>query len=88
MASGIPNVPSDVQLLHDYLGRQLAGGEQDLSLDQALLGFQEYYRQLRELRSKVRQAEDSLARCEGRPLDVDAVISRVRKRLAERGIAD
>ena len=88
MATDIPNVPSDVELLHDYLGKQLASDERGLSLDDALTGFQEYYRQLRDLRGKVRQAEDSLARGEGRRLDVEAVISRVRSRLAEQGIAD
>ena len=88
MATDIPNVPSDVELLHDYLGKQLARDEQELSLDEALSGFQEYYRQLRDLRGKVRQAEDSLARGEGRPLDVEAVLSRVRRRLAEQSITD
>ena len=88
MATDMPGIPSDVQLLHDYLGKQLASDGRDLSLDEALTGFQEYYRQLRDLRGKVRQAEDSLARGDGRRLDVEAVIGRVRRRLAEQGITD
>ncbi len=88
MATDMPHTPSDVQLLHDYLGKQLHGAGDHLSLDEALAGFQEYYRQLGHLRAKVREAEVSLARGEGQPLDVDAVITRVRSRLAEQGVSD
>ena len=87
MATDIPHVPNDVELLHTYLGQRLELGV-DLSLDAALSGFQDYYRQLRDLRGKVRQAEDSLARGEGRLLDVEAVIGRVRERLADQGVHD
>jgi hypothetical protein len=45
-------------------------------------------RQISELRVKVREAEISLAAGLGRPLDVDALIIRVRKRLAEAGITN
>ena len=88
MATDIPHTPSEVELLHDYLGKQLEGAGPNVSLDSALAGFQEYYRQLREVRAKVRQAEDSLAAGKGKPLDVDALITRVRKRLAEQGVTD
>jgi hypothetical protein len=87
MATDLPQSPSDIELLHDYLGKQLAEPGRSLSLDEVLAGFQEYYRQLRLLRSRVQQAEDSLDRGEGRPLDVDSLIARVRKRLLEQGIA-
>lgn len=36
----------------------------------------------------IRRTEVSLARGEGRPLDVETVITRVRGRLAEQGAAD
>jgi hypothetical protein len=88
MATDIPSAPTDVQLLHEYLGKAIAGDQSGMTLDEALTGFQEYYRQLRDLRSKVRQAEDSLARGEGRLLDVDGIIARVRRRLAEQGVAE
>jgi hypothetical protein len=80
--------PSDVELLHSYLGKQLEGSNELPSLDDALAGFQTYYRQLHELRVKVHQAEASLNQGKGAPLDVDAVIERVRKRLAEKGIVE
>ena len=88
MATDMPNVPTEVELLHSYLGQRLQDDGGNLSLDAAFSGFQDYYRQLRNLRSKVRKAEDSLARGQGRPLDVEAAIGRVRKRLAEQGITD
>jgi hypothetical protein len=88
MATDMPHVPTEVELLHNYLGQRLQDDGGDLSLDAALSGFQEYYRQLRDLRNKVRQADDSLARGQGRPLDVEAIIGRVRKRLADQGVTD
>jgi hypothetical protein len=88
MATDASNAHSDTQLLHDYLGKQLDGNSPVIPLDEALKGFQEYYRQLNEVRSKVRQAEISLAEGRGKPLDVDALITRVRKRLAEQGITE
>lgn len=77
---------SDAELLRDYLDERIDREDPDLSLDDALAGFQAYHRQLQDLRAKVRQAEDSLARGEGRPLDVEAIIGRVRKRLTEQGV--
>ena len=88
MAADASHVPSDVELLHGYLGQCLARNRADLSLDAALAGFEDYYRQLHDLRGKVRQAEQSLARGEGGPLDVEAVIARIRKRLAEQGAGE
>ena len=88
MATDSPETPTDIELLRDYLGERIDQFGRDLSLDEALAGFQEYHRQLQELRGKVREAENSLARGEGRPLDVDAIIGRVRKRLAEQGVSD
>jgi hypothetical protein len=88
MATDLPNTPSDVELLHNYLGQRLQRDGIDLPLDDALAGFEEYYRQLRDLRGKVREAEESLARGHGKPLDAEAMIRRVRKRLAEQGVAE
>jgi hypothetical protein len=88
MSTDTPYTPSDVELLHCYLGKTLQHPDEPRSLDDALAGFEKYYRQLRGLRENVRQAEGSLERGQGKPLDVEAVITRVRARLAEAGIAD
>lgn len=86
MSTNAANYPSDVQLLHTYLGERLQNEGSQISLDSALSGFQEYYRQLRKLRGKVREAIDSLDRNGGQVLDVDAVVQQVRSRLAEQGV--
>jgi hypothetical protein len=86
MAADMPYMPTDVQLLHGYLGKRLETAGDNVSLDDALTGFQEYYSQLRDLRGKVRQAERSLDQGNGNPLDVEAIVGRVRKRLTEKGI--
>jgi hypothetical protein len=88
MSTDTPFTPSDVELLHSYLGRTLQHPGETRSLDDALAGLQQYYRQLRDLRAKARQAEDSLNEGKGNPLDVDKVIARVRTRLAAMGITD
>jgi hypothetical protein len=88
MSTQLSSNPSDVQLLHQYLGHALTCDNQGLTLDEALLGFAEYYRQLRDVRGKVQAAEGSLARGEGKPLDVEGLIRRVRERLATQGIVD
>lgn len=88
MATDLPHSPSDVELLHNYLGQRLERDGTDLPLEDALAGFEEYCRQLRELRGKVRQAEESLARGHGMPLDAEAIVRRVRTRLAAQGITE
>ncbi len=88
MSTDLPHVPSEVELLHTYLGQRLHEEGADISLDAALSGFEAYYRQLRDIRSKVRQATESLDRGEGGPLDVEALVASVRERLAVQGIVD
>jgi hypothetical protein len=83
MPTEIPHTPSDAQLLHVYLGQQLDRAGDQLSLDEALAGFQEYYRQLNLLRGKIECASASLERGAGSPLDADAVIGQIRQRLSE-----
>lgn len=79
---------TDVQTLHFFLGRLIEQGEAELSFDEAMSKFYSYLSELANLKGKVREGIDSLDRGEGRSLDVDALISRVSARLAERGIAN
>jgi len=88
MATDIPQVPTDVQLLYDYLGQRLRDEGDDVSLAQTLADFQEYRRQLKDLRTKIGAAEQSIARGEAKPLDADEVKALARKRLAQQGITD
>jgi hypothetical protein len=79
---------TDPELLHQYLGRRLDNGGRNEPLDRLLADFAEYRRQLEKLRGMVREAEESSARGESRPLDVEDVIRRGRERMAAEGIID
>jgi hypothetical protein len=80
--------PTDVELLHSFLGTRINSGHRDDSVEQVLADFAEYRRQLTELRASLREAEAQSARGESKPLDVEDVIRRGRERLASKGITD
>lgn len=84
----IPHLPSDAQLLYEYLGRQLDRGAVAPRGDQVLVELTEYQRQLDKLRAMVRAGEASLDAGEGRELDVDLLLRRVRDRIAAEGRAE
>jgi hypothetical protein len=79
---------SDAELLHQYLGRRLANGGRQESLDRLLAEFAEYRRELDQLRASLREAEASSARGESGPLDLDALFARADKRLEAEGIPE
>jgi hypothetical protein len=79
---------TDPELLHQYLGRRLDNGRRNEPLDRLLADFAEYRRQLEKLRGMIREAEESSARGDSRPLDVEDVIRRGRERMAAEGIID
>jgi hypothetical protein len=79
---------SDAELLHQYLGRRLANGGRQESLDRLLAEFAEYRRELEQLRASLREAEASSARGESGPLDLDALFARADKRLEAEGIPE
>ena len=59
-----------------------------ISLEDALAEFRAYQRELLALKASLNKAEESSARGESKPLDVDDVIRRGRERLAAEGIID
>lgn len=85
MATQHPPSPSDVELLHAFLGRQLEAGDKQMSLESAMAEFAEYHRQLTELRAKVDEAQGSLSRGKAAPLDLESILDRVRGRLNQQG---
>lgn len=86
MSTDQSNLPTDAQLLYDYLGQTLKGDEtrpgQEVIADLAA-----YQEQLERLRSMIREGEASLDAGEGRELDVAALLERVRNRIATKGAA-
>ena len=84
MSTTPPNY-SDAELLYRYLGERMTTGR-DTPLAELLSEFIQYRRELRELRTKLRHAEDSSARGESQELDVESLIEEVTQELAAEGI--
>ena len=79
---------TDAELVHQYLGKLLANGWRHEPVARLLNELAEYYRELERARSLIRVAEESSARGESGPLDVEDVIRRGRERMAAEGITD
>ena len=86
MPASIPNLPSDAQLLYEYLGRRLQSGEASLPGPEVLADLAAYQDQLLRLRTMIREGELSLDAGDGRELDIDALLGRVRQRLVSNGL--
>ena len=84
MWTELPNLPSDAQLLYEYLGHQVSSGEQRPARE-VLDDLQAYSAQLERLRQMVREAEDSLVEGQAKELDLPALFERVRRRDAIEG---
>ena len=83
MAADSSYLPTDAQLLYDYLGRMIERGAAQQPAAELIAELSDYSNQLEKLRHMVSEAEESLARGEGRPIDLDALMQRVRRRLAK-----
>ena len=79
---------TDAELLLNFLSARIEGGGREAPVDQLMSEFAEYRRELNDLRSKLREAEESSARGESGPLDLEALFARVDKRLENEGIPE
>ena len=77
---------TDAELLYHYLGERMTSSGCDTPLPELLSEFIQYRRELRDLRTKLRQAEDSSTRGESQELDVESLIEEVTQELAAEGI--
>ncbi len=80
--------PSELELFHDFLGRQLASGEAGQSVGVAVERFRQYQRETADLRTKLRAAEEQSARGEVGPFDAEATKQALRQRLAAEGLVN
>jgi hypothetical protein len=87
MSTDMPNMPTDAQLLYEYLGRKLDGGVETVPGQEVLADLAAYQQQLEKLRAMIREGEASLDAGEGRELDLNALLQRVRNRIAAEGKA-
>jgi hypothetical protein len=88
MATASSNALTDAELVYQELGKLLANGGREKSVDWLLSELAEYYRQLQQVRALLRKAEESSARGESKPFDVEDIIRRGRERMKSEGITD
>jgi hypothetical protein len=88
MATASSKTLTDAELVYQYFGKLLANGGREKPVDWLLAEMAAYYRELERMRAMIREAEESSARGESRPLDIEDVIRRGRERMANEGVVD
>ena len=88
MATASSETLTDAELVYQYLGKLMAKGGRDKPVDRLLAEAAAYYRELQQVRAMICEAEESSARGESKPLDLDALFARADKRLKEEGISE
>jgi hypothetical protein len=88
MATASSETLTDAELVYQYLGKLMAKGGREKPVDWLLAELAAYYRELERMRALIREAEESSARGESGPLDLEDVIRRGRERMAAGGISD
>ena len=79
---------TEIQSFYEFLGRRIRNGGKDLSPEETLREFRAYQRELERFIQDTQPAIEQSQRGESRPLDVDAVMARVEKRLTEENGSD
>ena len=75
-------MPSDAQLLYEYLGQKIAANPSGAPAAEVLADLQAYGEQLAKLRTMVSEAQHSIAQGDGQELDVAAMLTRLRQQPA------
>jgi len=88
MATESSTTLTDAELLYQYLGKRLANGGREEPVDRLLADLAEYYRELQQVRALIREAEESSARGESGPLNLEELFARADKVLDEEGIPE
>ncbi len=81
MSTDLPNLPSDAQLLYEYLGKRIHDMGENRPAVEVIADLDAYSRQLEQLRDMVGKAEGSLAQGRARELDLESLLDRVRMRI-------
>lgn len=80
-------IPPDFQEFTHFVEHKFHN-DAEPTLEASIQAFREYQRQLADLRAKVQEAREQVARGEYGPFDVEEIIREVRSELAEEGITD
>ena len=88
MATTSSETLTDAELVYQHLGKLLAKGGREQPVEWLLAEAAAYYRELQHVRALLREAEESSARGESGPFDLDDIIRRGRERMAAEDITD
>lgn len=76
---------NDLQAFHEFVGRQLENGGRNLTPQQSVEEYEAYQDEVRRMNELIQESIDSGP---AKPLDREALMQRVRERLAAEGITD
>lgn len=82
------DLQSELEAFRQFLGERLEGGNSATSLEQALEEFRAYQRDLERFKRDTQESLQQSARGQSGPLDIEDVVARGKKRLADKGITD
>ena len=80
MASAV--VGNEIQAFYEFLGRKMAGPA--ITPEQSVQEFRAYQEELRRAQAELRESHEEFCHGKAKPLDVDALMQRVRTRLTQR----
>ena len=86
MATDVPQ--EEIVDFYHFLGQRLENGERDLTPERSVQEFRLYQQELRRFIDQTQPAIAQSERGESKPLDVDALMERVRAKLDAEGISD
>lgn len=80
-------LPPDFHTFTEFMEHRYRNGT-DPTLENGIQAFREYQRQLADLRAKVQDAQEQVARGEYRPIDIEEIIKEIDQRLTAKGIPE
>ena len=79
---------SEMIAFYRFLGEQIDGGGSQMPVEESVEAFRAYQRDVARLRQHLAPSVKQAKRGESQPLDAEALIERVTRRLSEKGIAE
>jgi hypothetical protein len=74
---------SEIQAFYEFLGRRME--DPAITPEQSVQEFRAYQDELRRAQAELRESHEELRQGKAKPLDADALMERVRSRLARQG---
>jgi len=86
MATDVPQ--AEILTFYNYLRQRVEDGDASVTPEQSVREFRLYQEELRRFIDQTQEAVEQSERGESKPLDVDALMQRVRARLTANGDSD